>query len=447
MGASAARKLADAAVLAAGIAAFWWVLTQYIRLAQLPAWTIDPVDLMVYRDAGLIVRHAAPFRAPLGPGGLYAWPGPPGLAGLMFTYPPFAAVLFAPLSHLRLMPLALDAIRADVLSLCGVSWITLGAVGVPRGIRRLGLTLLCSAAVFFTEPVQRTIYLGQIDMVLMLLVVWDLCQPARRPWQGAGVGIAAGIKLVPLLFIPYLLVTRRYRQAAVAAVVFGLTIAVSFVVLPQDAAAYWLHGLFLQNRAGDVYWNGNQSLLALVSRSAGSQNVQVQWLAMAVMVALIGLGAAALLDREGHRMLGLATCALTGLLVSPISWDHHWVWIVLAVPLLAGYAIRLRGLARWSCVALAAFVTAIFWAWPTIYWGEAIRRSDWFLGIIWAAPSSGFWPYRWHGVHLLAGNAYVLTGLVLLAILVCVATWLRSPRHTRLKDDSLATPGLPVARL
>ncbi len=443
----AARRLADVAVLAAGIAAFWWVLALYAHLAQLAAWTIDPVDLIVYRDAGLIVRHAGPFRAGLGPGGLYAWPGPPGLAGLMFSYPPFAAMLFVPLSHLRLMKLALLAIRADVLALVGVSWITLGAVGVPRGTRRAGLALLAAAAVFFTEPVQRTIYLGQIDLVLMLVIVWDLCQPAHRWWQGAGVGIAAGIKLVPLLFIPYLLVTRRLRQAAVASVAFGLTVAFSFAVLPRDAATYWLHGLFLQNRAGTPYWNGNQSLLGLISRSAGGHQVQAQWLAMAIAVALIGLASAALLDWEGHRMLGLATCALTALLVSPISWDHHWVWIVLALPVLTGYAIRLHGLARWACAGLAVAVTAIFGAWPTMLWGEPLTMSGWFLGFIWFAPSAGTAEYRWHGLQLLAGNAYVLTGLALLAILVSVATWLNGgARGGQLQRDPAAAPR-PLTRI
>ena len=447
MRAPAARRLADAVVLAAGIAAFWYVLVLYVHLARhVPAWTIDPVDLIVYRDAGLIVRHAVPFRHSLGPGGLYAWPGPPGLAGLMFTYPPFAAILFAPLSYVRLMPLAIDAIKADVLAMVAVSWIALGAVGVPRGMRRLGLALLSTAAVFFTEPVQRTIYLGQIDLILLLLVVFDLCQPDHRKWQGAGVGIAAGIKLVPLLFIPYFLVTRRFRQAGVAAAAFGLTIALSFAVLPRDAAHYWLNGLYLQNRAGTPYWNGNQSLLGVLSRSVGAQHAQVQWLAMAIVIAVIGLACAALLDWQGHRMLGVATCALTALLVSPISWDHHWVWIVLAFPVMIGYAIRLTGLARWACLGLAALVPAIFGAWPTMLWGEPITRSGWFLGFIWFAPSWGSREYHWHGLQVLAGNAYVITGLALLTILVCVATWLNSPRRKPQPLDPAATPR-PVSRV
>src|SRR5439155_26712098 len=91
----------------------------------------------------------------------------------------------------------------------------------PRA--RAGGALLAGAAVLWTEPFLRTVYLGQVNVALMALIMWDLTQPdtrASRWWKGAGVGIAAGIKLVPLIFLPYLLLTRRFRQAAVAAAAF-----------------------------------------------------------------------------------------------------------------------------------------------------------------------------------------------------------------------------------
>jgi hypothetical protein len=91
--------------------------------------------------------------------------------------------------------------------------------------------LLIAGAVFWTEPVQRTLYLGQIELVLMALILWDMLRPGQPRWQGIGVGIAAGIKLVPLIFIPYLLLTRRFRQAAVAAGTFAGTMVLGFLVL------------------------------------------------------------------------------------------------------------------------------------------------------------------------------------------------------------------------
>jgi CDP-diglyceride synthetase len=134
---------------------------------------------------------------------------------------------------------------------------------------RLGAALLASAAVLWTQPVLRNIYLGQVNLVLVALTIWDLCQPSEgRWWKGIGTGIAAGIKLTPLVFIPYLLVTRRYREAIMTAAGFAGT-----------------------------------------------------WLIACVFAVAMGMLAA----------------ALTGLLVSPISWDHHWVWFVVPAVAVAGH--------------------------------------------------------------------------------------------------------------
>ena len=273
----------------------------------------------------------------------------------------------------------------------------------------------------FTEPVDRTIYLGQIELVLMALIMWDMCQPDRRRWKGAGVGLAAGIKMVPLLFIVYLALTRRFRQAAVATAVFGATVAAGFIVLPKDSSQWWLHGLFEQGSyGGNISWAGNQSLLAIIARTGGP-DVHNMWLAAAALAALLGLATAVMFDRAGHRMLGLLSAALTALLVSPISWDHHWVWIVLAVPVLGHYALRLKGAARWACVTLAVAVTAVFGAWPGSFWGEPTDLGTWSRGVIWAPPNGSDLEIRWHGWQLLVGNAYVLTGLVLFLTLLVIA--------------------------
>jgi Glycosyltransferase family 87 len=121
----------------------------------------------------------------------------------------------------------------------------------------------------------RTIYLGQVNLILMALIIWDAGQPGPgrggRWWRGAGVGIAAGIKLVPLIFIPYLLLTRRPRSALVACATFAATVLCGFVVLLADSARWWLGGLFLDGgRTGFLGWAGNQSLRALLTRLAGS---------------------------------------------------------------------------------------------------------------------------------------------------------------------------------
>jgi alpha-1,2-mannosyltransferase len=348
-------------------------------------------------------------------------------------------------------PLAWVSVAADFALLLAALWFTFGGLGCREPRTRAGVTLLAAAAVVWTEPFLRTIYLGQVNVALMALIMWDLTQRgsgASRWWKGAGVGIAAGIKLVPLIFIPYLLLTRRVRQAAVAAAAFAATVAAGFIVLPGDSSRWWLHGLFAQGgRTGFAGWAGNQSLRGIITRLTGSVTAaQLLWLLAALLTAALGLACAAVLARAGHDVAGILACALTGLLVSPVSWDHHWVWIAPGVATAGYYALRAmragapapwwRSAARWPAAgfwALAGGLIALFGAWPGSLWSEPGDLGHFSLGLIWAPPNTNpvyyfahgdrpwFYEYHWWGLQLLTGNAYVLGGLALMAILLVLA--------------------------
>jgi alpha-1,2-mannosyltransferase len=454
----------------AGIIAFAVILGSYLAYKAVHPyhWTMDPVDLGVYRSGGLIVRHVRPLYDPHLAAPLYDWRGYDHLH-LKFTYPPFAAVAFALVSFIPWRVLPDISVVVNIAALLAALWFTFGGLGYRRGLTRLGATLLAAAAVFWTEPVLRTIYLGQVNLVLMALIIWDLCQPgtrrsgASRWWKGAGVGVAAGIKLVPLIFIPYLLLTRRFRAAAVACAAFAATAAAGFAAAPADSARWWLGGLFFNGgRTGFVGWEGNQSLRALLTRLAGSvAGAEPVWLAVALVTAAAGLACAALLDRAGHPLPGLLACALTGLLVSPISWDHHWVWIVPGVAVAAAYAVRSMHAAaeparlhwslavRWPAAGywgLAAAMLALYGAWPGRLWGKPYDLGQFSLGLLWQPPSTDpevyyrhgdrpwFAEYHWHGIELLTGNAYLLGGLALLGILIAAAL------RTRVTSRSPTTP-------
>jgi len=398
-----------------------------------------PLDLDVYRGAGLIVQHVHPYYDGHLASPLYDWPGPAGFAGIKFIYPPFAALPFALIpSHLPLLLVEQVSSVINILALGLAAVAAVVALGRGRGLpvkRGIGIVLLVTAIALMTEPVQRTVYLGQVELVLMALVIWDVCQPDGRWWMGAGVGIAAGIKLVPLIFIPYLLLTRRFRAAAVATATFAATVALGFVALPRDSSRWWLHGLFLRGSYDtNILYGGNQSLLALIERLGGTGSHSV-WLAAAAILAILGLGAAAVLDRNGHRVLGVAACALTGVLISPISWDHHWVWVLLAAAVFLYYGLAAGGLARWACFAAGAATMAIFGAWATTLWGQRAILAGWDRGVIWAAPSGNNRELNWHGSQLIVGNAYVLTGLALFAALVVMAA-----RLSRRRDRTTIGP-------
>jgi alpha-1,2-mannosyltransferase len=446
-------------LLPAGLGAFALALGLYViyMVIHPKSFTMDPVDLAVYRSGGLIVRHVRPLFDPRLSAPLYDWVGY-GKLHLPFTYTPFAAVTFALISFVPWWLSQNLSVAVDILTLLTSLWLILGGLGYRKDRTRLGVTLLAAAAVFWTEPVLRTMYLGQVNLVLMALIIWDLCQPdtgKSRWWKGFGTGVAAGIKLVPLIFIPYLLLAGKFRQAAMACAGFAFTVLLGFVILPADSRKWWLDGLFFQGkRTGFTGWAGNQSLDGLITRLTGSINgAKPAWLAAAVVIGALGVITAALLDRKGYPVAGLLAAALTGLLVSPISWDHHWVWIAPGALVAAHYAVRAvrRGdrKAAWGLGILAVAIIAWFGAWPARLFTAKLNLGNDSLGLLWIPRNTNpiyyqwygdrpsFVEYHWHFLSLIAGDAYVLAGLGLLGLLFTMSLLLsRGTGAQRTKEQN-----------
>jgi alpha-1,2-mannosyltransferase len=419
-------------------------LAAYLANLQRPGEMLTWYDLNVYNHAGLITRTL--------PRQLYTWQL---TAGIKFTYTPFASLVFAVGSLLPWAVLRWLMTAASLAALAGTVWFTLGALGW-HGRRRLTGMLALAAAALWLEPVQRALHLGQIELVLMVLIVWDLCQPDGRRWKGAGVGLAAGIKLVPLIFIPYLVLAGKLRQAAVAAAAFAATVLVGFAVLPQESVKWWLTGYFLHaGNVGDVGSLLNQSVYALIVRAAGGVKPATPvWLVLALVIAAVGLTAAALLHRRGQPVAGWLTCAVTGVLVSPISWDHHWVWAVPALAVLTDAALRRQGARRWACWLLAAALVAVYCDWPARLTGPSALLPQGLLGFF-GGSHSDHEKYHLHGLQVVSWNLYVLGGLGLLALAVTAAArraLTAAPASsvtpaTSLRSVTPATPVAPVTRV
>jgi alpha-1,2-mannosyltransferase len=404
--------------------AFGLSLTAYVADVALHPlhFTFRFFDLNIYNHAGLLVRHD--------PAALYTWHFMPGV---QYLYTPLAAAGFAVSS---LLPWALLKWLMTAASFAAVPltvWATFGQLGWS-GRRRQAAVLGVSAVALWMEPALVSLQQGQIELVLMALIAWDLCQPDTRRWKGFGVGLAAAIKLVPLIFILYLVLAGKMRQAAVAAAVFTGTALAGFVILPRESASFWLTGYFLHSGNFPAISLGslrNQSLLALVLRAPGvSPPATAVWLGAAVAVGCLGLAAAALLARSGQPTAGWITCGVTGVLLSPISWDNHWVWVIPMLALLTGTAIAPRRTARrgaqLGCWAAAAALAAVFADWPAQLTGPAAFVPHGLLGF-----RFGPWPlteiYHLHGFQLISWNAYVLGGLAMFAFLLASAavTWRR----------------------
>ena len=109
------------------------------------------------------------------------------------------------------------------------------------------------AAAMALDPVWQTLFLGQINLILLALIltdVWLVSRGSSWPAVGAAVGIAAAIKLTPAIFIVFFLLARRTRAAFVAAGAFAGCGLIGFLVAPDASPLYWRHLFFDTSRVG-----------------------------------------------------------------------------------------------------------------------------------------------------------------------------------------------------
>jgi len=331
--------------------------------------------------------------------------------GLRFTYPPFAAVGLSPLG---LLPPRLAAglwTAASVAALAGVVVVVRRALGRPAPG---WLVALVTCGAIALEPVSQTLTFGQVNLVLMLAVLVDLLHPEHR-WSGVLVGVAAGLKLTPLVFVVLLVLVGRRAAAARAAGTFAATVAVGFAVAPGSSVTYWTHHLVDAGRVGPPALAHNQSVYGALTRLLDGPPPTLLWLAVAgpLSVAVLVVGAG--WWRRGDRVLGTCLAALAMLLASPISWSHHWVWAVPA-------ALALWERSRWAGAAWAAVFVARPIVWPPYGQGRE---------------------YAWSPLEHLVGNAYLLAALTLSAW-AAATLHQRSPRPRRPVSFSSSTPKRPA---
>lgn len=383
-------------------------------------------DATVYRAAGLAVRHQ--------PAGLYALRL--GVAKQPFTYTPFAALLFAAASLLSFAGWQVVLAVLTIVLLPVVAYQALGIAGRPAGIARAAAAFAIAAVSLWLEPVAMTLFFGQINLALLALVVGDLALPDRTRGKGIGIGLAAAVKLTPLIFIAYLLLTRRVRAAAVSALTFAATIGLGFALLPHASAVYW--GGQFEQPGSTPFHLLNQSLYGAILRltHAGHQ-AHAYWLAAALVTALVGLGTSAVASRRGHELLGLVTCAATSLLMSPVSWSHHYVYVIPALAL-AAYGPRRLGYR----IAGVAFIVGLFgfWAVPIGTDGGYDPGAQLLpRGLLRLAPNRGRnLEFTWRGLELITGNYYVVVLLVLVA--ATAGTMVVTRRRRRAADEPTAAP-------
>jgi alpha-1,2-mannosyltransferase len=312
------------------------------------------VDLQVYQGAGVAVTHGHSLYD-------YATPFPQLLP---FTYPPFGGLLAIPLSLLQRHPLGIVWTFLELATLMFLVWKLfrplLARTGPYSTIAYAGLLV----AAEFLMPVRDTFYFGQVNLFLVGLVVADLTVVRGRWPRGLLIGLAAAIKLTPALFIPYLWMTGRRRMAGVAAAAFVGAQLLAAALIPHDSYRYWTSTVFEGQRLGLNTVVSNQAIRGMLLRFAFPSPLgSLLWLALAVPVAVIGLRRAQRAYADGEHVLSIGLVGLTAALVSPVSWIHHFVWVL---PVIAGLLMAGRDRRRvlWAVALAVAYTTKV------VYWGQ-----------------------------------------------------------------------------
>jgi len=350
------------------------------------------IDLGVYRLGG---------RTWLRGGDLYQQVLVVGGLRLPFTYPPIAAVVLAPLA---LLPMTA---AGTVLT---VGSIALAAVVLGVFLRRLAgpaAEAVWAAGwllppALLLEPVRSTLAYGQVNIVLLALVTLD-CLTAKPRWpRGALTGLAAAVKLTPLAFVLFFLLRRDYRAAATAAGTFVAATAIGFALAGPDSARYWTAAVFQTGRIGGPATATNQSIQAVLARAGLDPHTlpgAAVWLALSalvVMVACRGMRRALAVSQD---CLALSLNAFAALLISPVSWSHHWVWCAPGLLTLADLGRRHRRRLATAAAAggLVLFATAPQW-WLGRFAGPELRWAVWQQAI---------------------GSSYVFFGALVLLLSAC----------------------------
>lgn len=367
------------------------------------------IDVDVYRMGGRAWLDGQPLYAD---GAIFRTQG--GLE-LPFTYPPLAAILFSPLAMMSL-PAAGVTITAVTFILAAVSvWLVLTRLDVAEGwalpgpvwATRCWLAAgLVALSVTTLEPIRANFSFGQINVVLMTLVIAD-CVPRRTPWpRGVLLGLAIALKLTPAVFLLYFVLRRDIRAALWAGMSCIAATALGAALAWRDSVEYWTTTVRHTDRIGTATLNTNQNAAGALARLGLAESARfVVWATVCVLVLALTVWAVRRVLAAGppdgaEPTLALTCVALFGLVVSPVSWSHHWVWALPAVTVTAvlGYRRRNAALLALTTVGVALMV----WSPITLLPEHQEASASWWRQLLGMS-------YVWWALAVIAASGLTVT--------------------------------------
>lgn len=368
------------------------------------------LDMQVYWRAAQVLHGLNPSTQELYAPSLVS----AGSLELPFTYPPLAALLFYPMGGMTLEQ-AWTVTTVTGMALLGLYVLVILHLA-PFSRRWFGTTPVVTILAFLgvygllwnLYPIRFTLAFGQVNIALAILILWDLGRHREHKW-GTGVltGLAAGFKITPAAMGLVPLMQGRWRTVLGMGIGVAATVVVSAIFLPREVWDYFTAQLWQTDRVGEdarisnLSLNGSLQMLNLPEGWASSL-----WILL-VLVVLVG-GALGIRRASRARDVFSATLigALVMLLISPISWEHHWVWVGPLLLALVPHNPRTARAWEWAVgMVLAGLLLWTFASAPSVFAAEllepgvvpevvltgppALERMA--TMPVWAAVVSGIW--------------------------------------------------------
>lgn len=362
--------------------------------------------------------------------------------GLPFTYPPFAALLFAGLAAMGFFASSMVFIIAALAGAAVVAaWLARHYFGLKTwrsafaDYRFRTTALVGTGAILLLGPWRDTFVFGQINIILMGVILADfaLYGKARAGlirWPaGLLIGLAAGVKLTPLAFGLYFLVRRDFKALGWMAAGFFGSIAIAWAILPQASLAFWTRILPDTGRIGGPAYVDNLSVKGLLLHFGmpDSTLTSVVWMILSLVLAALAAKVIKWAVDVDENFIAVSATAILMLLISPVSWSHHWVWVAVALPSMAFAMHRVpsrSGRMRTAGWIIVAFSTVAFYMTPK-------NLAVWAGAAEWGKDPQTQW-------QLMVSSLGVVCGIALLVY------WALAYRPSR---TGLVPAGMPAGRV
>ncbi|MFJ6389048.1 bifunctional glycosyltransferase 87/phosphatase PAP2 family protein [Streptomyces sp. NPDC091972] len=306
-----------------------------LRAARLALWLVAAV--LAVREVAVVLSTPRGERLT----DLETWVGPDGVLHVkgslydstQFTGTPFGGLVLKPLTRAAEQALGWGWTFGTLLLVVCLGLVAARALPQPVGRRTSLLAApVAISLLMLSLPVRNTLYLGQTSIIPVLLVLVACFAVRGERFSGLLIGLAAALQPTVLLFAALLWFTGRRRGALTAAATFAAGTALAWAALPHDSYTYWVHHIAGTGLGGPADDLSNQSLHGLLLRLGVAGPLEISlFLALGAGVAVLGVRRAVRYARDGQLLLAVAITGCAAIAVSPTTWQHQLLWVLLAV--------------------------------------------------------------------------------------------------------------------